>query len=206
MKKWVIICSLMTVVYLLVGASLHWLIFPEAEPKLDDRPSNGDQVRLPNGLTLSYRTTASETAGEFFETQWQARPGAGFSRFSYPSQQVTLILTVGSLEVVVDGVSQTLMSPAKLVIAPGGQHSWVTLGKANGLWRIEPAGMADFVFQQTDRAFQGVASELETQALTIVLVGAHGKHAPALVRAVNFLIAPTARLFGIRSYYPPPVK
>jgi len=203
LKRLTISCFAAAALYVLLGAGLHLVVFPEAKPMPGDRPSSGDDVRLPGGLTLRYQTTASESAGEFFETEWQATSGGGFAEFAYPTQQVTLTLEAGSLDVVVNGVRQTLVAPAKLVIPPGGQHAWTSLSDAYGVWRIEPAGMADFVFMQTDRAFHGAASPLETQILTIVLVGTHGRHAPLAVRALCFIIAPTARLFGLLSYYAP---
>ena len=199
-------CFIAMALYVLLGAGLHLVVFPEAKPIPGDRPGSGNDVRLPSGLTLRYRTTASESAGEFFETEWHANPGGGFAEFGYPTQQVTLTLEAGSLDVVVNSDRRTLVAPAKLVIPPGGQHAWTSLSDAHGLWRIDPAGMADFVFMQTDRAFHGTASALETLILTVVLVGTHGKHAPVAARALCFVIAPTARLFGLRSYYPPATK
>ena len=203
MKRLVIGCFVAATLYVFLGAFLHLVVFPEAKPLSGDRPGSGDHVRLPGGLTLRYQATASESAGEFFETEWQATSGGGFAEFAYPTQRITLSLEAGSLDVVVDSTRQTLVAPAKLVIPPGGRHAWTALSDAHGVWRIEPAGMADFVFMQTDRAFHGTASPLETQILTVVLVGTHGKHAPVAVRALCFVIAPTARLFGVRSYYSP---
>ena len=79
---------------------------------------------MPGGLTLRYQTTASESAGEFFETQWQAISGGGFAEFAYPTQRVTLTL---DLDVLVNGVPQTLVAPAKLVILLWGQQAWKSL-------------------------------------------------------------------------------
>jgi len=63
--------------------------------------------------------------------------------------------------------------------------------------------MADFVFVQLDRAFGGEASALSTAVQTFILIGTHGKHTAWPIKTLCFLIAPTARLFGYRSYYEP---
>ena len=63
--------------------------------------------------------------------------------------------------------------------------------------------MADFVFVQLDRAFGGEASALEMAVQTFILIGTHGEHTAWPIRTICFLVAPTARLFGYRSYYEP---
>ncbi len=73
-------------------------------------------------------------------------------------------------------------------------------------FRIRPAGMADFVFVQLDRAFGGEADALSTAVQTFILIGTHGRHTAWPIKTLCFLIAPTARLFGYRSYYEPPAS
>lgn len=186
-----------------MGALLHFVIFPVPKPDPDDRPGSGDLVTIPGGLSFTYRTTASESAGKFFETEWRAEPGGGMDTFAYPSQQVTLSVEKGKLRIVADGIEEFVEPQGKRVFPPGGEHAWrnPTNAVATGLFRIEPAGMADFVFIQTHRAFGGNAGAFGTRLLTVVLVGTHGKHAPWIVKALCFVISPTARLFGIKSYY-----
>jgi len=92
-----------------------------------------------------------------------------------------------------------------VVIAPGEHHSWKNAvdGESRGVFQIRPAGMSDFVFLQLDRAFEGNAGPAETALQTLILIGTHGKHTAWPIRTIRFLVAPTARLFGYRSYYPP---
>ncbi len=191
--------------YVFVGALLHFLVFPEPKSDPNDRPRSGELATIPGGITFTYRTTASDSAGKFFEAEWKAEPGGGIPTFAYPSQQVTLSVEKGRLHIAADGAEEFLEANAKRVFPPGGEHAWhnPTNFETTGLFRIEPAGMADFVFMQTHRAFGGNASPFEARVLTIVLVGTHGKHAPWIVKALSFAISPTARLFGIKSYYEP---
>ncbi len=189
--------------YVFLGALLHFLVFPELKPDPNDRPRSGDLATIPGGITFTYRTTASESAGKFFEAEWYAEPGGGIDTFAYPSQQVTLSVEKGRLTIVADGAEEFIEAKAKRVFPPGGEHAWrnTTNFESTGLFRIEPAGMADFVFMQTHRAFGGNANAFEVRVLTVVLVGKHGKHAPWIIKALSFVISPTARMFGIKSYY-----
>jgi hypothetical protein len=93
----------------------------------------------------------------------------------------------------------------EVVIPAGVRHSWENLeaSESRGVFEIRPAGMSDFVFVQLDRAFSGNARPAMTALQTLILIGAHGKHTAWPIRTIRFLTAPTARLFGVRSYYPP---
>ena len=84
-------------------------------------------------------------------------------------------------------------------------HGWENASDeiARGVFRIRPAGMSDFVFVQLDRAFEDKASAPATALQTIILIGTHGKHTAWPIEVLRFLVAPTARLFGYRSYYSP---
>ena len=59
--------------------------------------------------------------------------------------------------------------------------------------------MADVVLVQLDRAFGGEAGALSTAVQTFILIGTTAWP----IKTLNFLVAPTARLFGYRSYYAP---
>ncbi len=191
-------------VYFGVGALLHFVIFPEDTPLQDDLPRSGEKAVLPGGSTFIYRVTALESDGALFEADWIGEPGAAVPTHTHPSQTVTLEIHTGSLRVVLNGVERTLNSGDRVTIAPGVKHQWgnPSRGTTRALFQIRPAGKADFVFVQTDRAFHGDAGPLATIVQTIVLIGTHGEHTAWPIEVLRFLLAPTARLFGIQSYYP----
>ena len=103
--------------------------------------------------------------------------------------------------------NQTYKDNVKLLFGTGSdvEHYWDNASGAptRGLFQIRPAGMADFVFVQLHRAFAGEAGSISTAIQTFILIGTHGKHTAWPIRTLCFLVSPTARLFGYRSYYEP---
>ena len=99
-----------------------------------------------------------------------------------------------------------MLGPGEEVVIPAGvEHLWenASEARARGVFQLRPAGMADFVLVQLDRAFGGEAGALSTAVQTFILIGTHGRHMAWPIKTLNFLVAPTARLFGYRSYYAP---
>lgn len=193
------------VAYFAIGAALHFLVFPEPEPPADDRPQSGSEVRLPGGSSFVYRRTAAETDGEVFEAEWRGQPGADIPRHTHPSQAVRIAVLEGAVQVEIDDEVH-LLAPGEVAEIPAGSaHRWANVSDevARAIFELRPAGRADFVFVQLDRAFGGEASALATALQTFVLIGTHGEHTAWPIETLRFLLAPSARLFGVRSYYPP---
>ena len=188
-----------------IGAILHFSILPEAVRLPDDRPKSGLEVALPGGSAFLYRVTSVESDGELFEADWIGDPGAAIPSHTHPSQAVTLTVREGLLQLVLNGEERALGRGDSVKIAAGVEHQWSNASAVmtRALFQLRPAGNADFVFEQIDRAFHGDAGRLATAVQTIVLIGTHGEHTAWPVEVLRFIVAPTARLFGIRSYYPP---
>ncbi len=163
------------------------------------------QVRLPGGWTFVYRLTAVESDGRVFEAEWLGEPGARVPRHTHPSQDETLQVVEGALHVTMNGEERALRPGEQVIIPAGVEHRWANRsgGRTRGVFQLRPAGMADFVFVQLDRAFGGQASALSTAVQTFILIGTHGQHTAWPIETLRFLVAPTARLFGYRSYYEP---
>ena len=193
------------ITYMGVSSLLHFAVFPEPAPPPDDRPRSGTEVHLPGGSTFVYRLTAVESDGQIFEADWLGEPGAGVPRHTHPSQQVRFEVVEGALRVVAGGEERVLGPGEDVVIPAGMAHLWenASEARARGVFQLRPAGMADFVFVQLDRAFGGEAGALSTAVQTVILIGTHGKHTAWPIETFCFLVAPTARLFGYRSYYEP---
>jgi quercetin dioxygenase-like cupin family protein len=191
--------------YLGASSLLHFVVFPELPPPPTDRPRSGTEVRLPGGSTFVYRRTAVESNGQVFEADWLGEPGARIPSHTHPSQEVRFEVFEGSLRVVAGGEDKILGPGEEAIIPAGVKHMWenASEARARGLFQLRPAGMADFVFVQLDRAFGGEAGALSTVVQTFILIGTHGRHTAWPIRTLCFLVAPTARLFGYRSYYEP---
>ncbi len=202
----VLLCAVgFVIAYLGASSLLHFVVFPEPPPPPTDRPRSGTEVRLPGGSRFVYRLTAVENDGQVFEADWLGEPGASIPRHTHPSQEVRFEVFEGSLRVVADG-EERMLGPGEVVIIHAGvEHMWenASEARARGLFQLRPAGMADFVFVQLDRAFGGEAGALSTAVQTFILIGTHGRHTAWPIKTLRFLVAPTARLFGYRSYYEP---
>ncbi len=193
------------IAYLCISSLLHFIVFPELTPPADDRPTRGTVARLPGGSIFTYQQTAMESDGRVFEANWVGEPGAGTARHTHPYQEVRLKVREGSLRVELDG-EESRFGPGEVAIIPAGvEHSWEndSDGLARSVYQIRPAGMADFVFEQMDRAFGGQAGPIPTAVQTVILIGTHGRHTSWRIKTMRFLVAPTARLFGLKSYYEP---
>lgn len=196
------------IAYVGVGGLLHFVVFPEPAPPAEDRPKSGEEVHLPRGSTFVYRRTAAESDGQIFEASWTGAPGAGVPAHTHPSQQVRFEVVDGALRVVTDG-DERVLGPGEVAVIPAGvEHRWENASDApaRGVFQLRPAGMADFVFVQLDRAFGGEAGSFETAVQTFILIGTHGRHTAWPIKTLRFLIAPTARVFGYRSYYEAPTS
>jgi quercetin dioxygenase-like cupin family protein len=196
------------IAYFIGSSLLHFVVFPEAVPPPDDRPARGTEVHLPGGSTFVYRITAAESDDRIFEADWIGEPGAGIPRHTHPSQEVQFDVVEGSLRVIL-GHEERVLGPGEGIVIPAGvEHLWENASdtRSRGVFRMRPAGMADFVFVQLDRAFGGDAGAVSTAVQTFLLIGTHGHHTAWPIRTICFLIAPTARVFGYRSYYPPQVR
>ncbi len=194
----------LVVAYVVVSSTIHFVVVPEQTPPADDRPRSGSVVRLPGGSTFRFLVTGIESSGEVMRAEWVGGPQAGIAPHTHPSQEVRFQVTQGAVRVVRAAEEIVVRAGNAVVIPPGENHSWENAadGESRGVFQIRPAGMSDFVFAQLDRAFEGNAGPAETALQTVILIGRHGKHTAWPIRTIRFFVAPTARLFGYRSYYP----
>jgi quercetin dioxygenase-like cupin family protein len=202
--KSLLLAIALVIAYVVVSSAMHFVVFPEQTPPVDDRPRSGSVVRLPGGSTFTFLVTGIENSGEVMRAEWVGGPEAGIAPHTHPSQEVRFEVTRGALRVVRAGEEIVIEAGHTVVIPSGEHHSWKNAldGESRGVFQIRPAGMSDFVFAQLDRAFDGNAGPAETALQTVILIGTHGKHTAWPIRTIRFFVAPTARLFGYRSYYP----
>ncbi len=129
----------------------------------------------------------------------------------------------GEMRFVIGGHEHVVMAGSTLVAEPGAVHAFQNVSdrRVQMISRFEPAEEGpweelarqgrracwpDDAFVQIERA-GGLGSVSPVQMLVI---GARFKqgHPPLLPEwawnAIAFVVAPTARLFGVHSYYPPP--
>lgn len=211
------------VAYVLVSCVLHYLVFPEPVPDPSDLPRSGTIVLNPAIRSrFVYRETFIETAGREFEWDNFVEPGGGPINIPHVHLHNREIFRIvdGELRFVIDGEERVARAGDEVIAEPGSVHAFQNPSDSPAymISRFEPA--EDGQWEELARA--GLL--LDSQFVQIGRVGGMGAVSPVqmmvfgsrfktvgnlagppiwLQKAAAFLVAPTARLFGIRAYYPP---
>jgi mannose-6-phosphate isomerase-like protein (cupin superfamily) len=214
------------VVYLASTSLAHYVIFPEGPADMSDLPRQGVTV-VNKGIRsrFVYRRTSVETGGRVFEWDNYVDPGGGPMDIPHVHPDTREIFEVvdGEIEFVVDGRVQVVRAGSTIVAAPGQTHAFRNASgrPAHMISRIEAADeqpwaalaekglLLDSAYVQFDRA-GGLGRLSNLQGLAFLsrfrTIG-YRSDAPIWVqKTLAFLVAPTARLFGIHGYYPPPAS
>ena len=212
------------VIYVASTSLAHYVLFPEGPADPSDLPRQGVTV-VNKGIRsrFVYRRTSVETGGRVFEWDNYVDPGGGPMEIPHvhPNTREIFEVVDGEIEFVVDGRVQVVRAGSTIVAAPGQTHAFRNASgrSAHMISRIEAAGkqpwanlaerglLLDSAYVQFDRA-GGLGRLSNLQALAFLsrftTIG-YRSDAPIWVqKTLAFLVAPTARLFGIRTYYPPP--
>jgi len=208
--------------YVAVSCILNYWIFPEPFADSSDLPRSGTTL-VNEGIRSKfvYRQTSIETAGQLFEWDNFVDPSGGPSEIPHvhPHMREVFRVVDGELRFTIDGREQIAKAGDTVVAEAGAVHAFQNVsGKpAHMISRFEPAEdgpwerlaeeglLPDSTFVQIDRA-GGLGRVSPIQMLVLGTRHKQG-YPPGLSTqawdAIEFLIAPTARLFGIHVYYPP---
>lgn len=223
MVKRVAIGVSLVVAYVLVSSVLHYLLFPEPSPDWSDLPRSGAVVANPGIRSkFVYRETFIETAGRKFEWDNFVEPGGGPIDIPHVHlhNRETFRVIDGEIRFVIDGEEHVARAGEEIVAQPGSVHAFQNPSDSPAYMvsRFEPA--EDGPWEDLARA--GLL--LDSQFVQIGRVGGMGAVSPIqmmvfgsrfktvgnlagpptwLQKAAAFLVAPTARLFGVHAYYPP---
>ena len=209
--------------YVLISSLCHYVLFPEPGPDPSDLPRRGltivnESIRS----TFVYRQTSIETAGRLFEWDSLVEPGGGPIAFPHRHPHMREIFRAidGDIRFVVDGEQRVVKPGEELVVQPGTVHTFQNASSkpVHIVTRFEPAEegpwddlarrglLIDSQFVQLQRA-GGLG---RVSIVQLIVFGSRFKQGYAgaipapLQDLVSFLVAPTARLFGLHAYYPPP--
>jgi mannose-6-phosphate isomerase-like protein (cupin superfamily) len=209
--------------YVLVSSLFAYVLFPEAGPYPSDLPPRGTVVlNPPIKSRFVFRRTAIETEGKIVEWDNFVEPGGGPINIPHlhPWMRESFDVIDGEITFVVDGKERVVKAGSRIVIAPGSTHAFqnVTNRPANMITRLEAATegpwkelanegrLGDSAFVQFGRVGgMGAASPIQ-----MLVFGRRFNYVARMAGmpiwlqdTLSFLIPPTARLFGIHSYYPP---
>jgi mannose-6-phosphate isomerase-like protein (cupin superfamily) len=192
------------VLYFGLGALLHYVVFPEEEPPAWAYGRSGFSFETPTGERFRLIHGPIETGGEFSEAHFDLLPGGHAGRpHVHPHQEERFEVLSGSLTALVGDEERVVSAGEILVVPPGTPHQPFNRGdiEMRSIARITPAGKLGLFFGQ----LSGLGFK-PTFLQTMLFVQAYDVYPatppPAVVRVMSFLLAPTARLVGYRSFYP----
>lgn len=198
--------------YVLVGALLHQWVFPEPVPDHTNYPAAGDEiVNCLAGERLVFLRTGFETGGSYTENEIHLQPGGAVPKAHiHLKQDETFHILQGQLTLIVDGRQLVLEPGDSYTIPMGVPHQPFNNGTETVVARVRitPAGRADLMLAQvhgflTEKEKPRREREWFLQAMLYsVYYDTYLAKPPVVVqKLLSFLIAPTARLLGYRSWY-----
>ncbi len=203
-KRVALVLVTLVVLYFGLGAMLHYVVFPEEEPPDWAYPRSGFAFETPTGEKMVVMRSGVETGGEFAQAQFNLIPGGHVAReHIHPYQEERFQILAGSLVAVVDGREKVVSAGETLVVPPGTRHQLFNRSdvEKRSLAEIRPAGkLGLFSGQMTGLDFK--PSFLQVMLFLQEYEVYPANPPPALLRVLSFLLAPTARLVGYRSFYP----
>jgi len=189
--------------YFAVGVLLHYVVFPEPEPPEWAHGRSGTVVETPTGERIEVLRGTVETDGEFSEALVTVAPGGHPSRAHiHPHQEELFEVRSGTVTFVVGSEERVAHEGEVIVVPPGTAHQFFNRNDVpvSFIGRITPAGKLGLFFGQM------TGLDFKPGFLQMLFVLAYDAYPasppPAVVRTTSFLLAPTARLFGYRSFYP----
>lgn len=201
---------LLAATYVAVGALLHHWMFPEGAPDNAMLPASGEEI-VNRGERLVFLRTGTETGGSYTENEIHLQPGAAVPKAHvHLSQDEAFTVIRGRLTMMVAGQEYVLGPGDSHTVPKGVPHQPFNRGSEPVVARVRitPAGRADLMLAQV----HGFLTEKETprgerewflQAMLYAVYYDTYLASPSITaqKALSFLIAPTARLLGYRSWY-----
>lgn len=222
MSKKIWLAPVLLATYVVVSSLLHYVILPEPEPDQSDIPRSGATVQN-EGIhsKFVYRRTSIETDGQLFEWDNFVDPGGGPMDIPHvhPHMRESFQVLDGEMLFLIDGREHVVKAGETIVAEPGHTHAFQNRSQSPVYMvsRFEPAEegrwdelarkglLVDSTFVQFERA-GGLGRISPVQ---LIVFGSRYKqgYRPGLPiwlqDMVSFLVAPTARIFGVHAYYPP---
>jgi mannose-6-phosphate isomerase-like protein (cupin superfamily) len=221
--KRVAIAISLLLAYVFISSVLHFVVFPEPKPDASDLPRSGTVVENPAIRSkFVYRETFIETAGRTFEWDNFVEPLGGPIDIPHvhPHNREVFQVVDGEIRFVIDGEEHVAGAGAELIAEAGSVHAFQNSSD-------RPAYMISRFEAAEDGPWDDLARHgllLDSQFVQVGRVGGMGGASPVQMivfsgrfkgvgylagppiwvqKATAFLIAPTARLFGVHAYYPP---
>jgi quercetin dioxygenase-like cupin family protein len=223
MRKGVATAITLATTYVLVSSILHYMVFPEPFAAGSDLPRTGATL-VNEGIRsrFVYRHTSVETAGRLFEWDNFVEPGGGPREIPHlhPHMREVFQIVDGEVAFVINGQEHVARRGSTVVVQPGAVHAFRNVADHpahmisrfetvhEGSWTqlAERGLLVDSTFVQINRA--GGLGRVSPIQMLVFVSRYKQSYPPGLPTwawdAIAFVIAPTARIFGVHAYYPPP--
>jgi mannose-6-phosphate isomerase-like protein (cupin superfamily) len=222
MKRGLWVAVIVVVAYVCLSSLLHYVLFPESDPDLSDLPRSGTTI-VNEGISsrFVFRRTSIETDGRLFEWDNFVEPGGGPINLPHlhPHMREVFQVVDGEIRFLINDEERIVAAGSEIVAEPGSVHTFQNVSDQpaymisrfeaaeDGAWaELARKGLLpDMGFVQAARA-GGLGRIGPIQGLVGLSIHkqAYPPGVPIWVQdALAFVVAPTARLFGVHAYYPP---
>jgi quercetin dioxygenase-like cupin family protein len=198
--------------YVLIGALLDKVVFPEPEPTSDYYPHEG-QVFI--SKSEGFRQTILKRENGLVWTELVLEPYApGPPEHIHTSLPENFIVTEGTLSLLVNGEKKLLRPGESLLVTPGTPHK--PFNETDSRVVIKPPLTSEYALSEQFTVFltqaYGFFDESESNSQAPKALLQMSRFSPKyelwlanppvpLQKFMYFLIAPTARLLGYRTHY-----
>jgi len=210
-RRWILVGAAAVPGYFVIAAVISSSMVPSPWPPPSDVPHAGMMLAEPDiKSTFVLRRTAADTENAYVELDLLMEAGGGPGHLAshvHPGVEEALQVLEGSVIISIDGEDHVLTAGGRAVIPKGVSHAILNVSDRFALvrGRFAPASYLDTYYVQVNRAggFAGAGT-----ARLAVLSTRFGQQYPGwlplwMAKAGNLLIAPSARLIGVPTNYPP---
>ncbi|TGL62055.1 cupin domain-containing protein [Leptospira sarikeiensis] len=209
MKRFLKFTSYGFLIYLLSGVLLHHYIFPEPLPPSELYPKPSDTILNP---FASEKVIFIETdSKKYSEAELFLQPGGAIPKpHIHPNYDETFTVKKGKLTVMSGGVTYELGPGESFTVPKGTPHQPFNHGEEelNAIVKVNPSEKWAFFLTQIHGFFteketprNNIAFFLQAMLVTGYYEDTYLASPPVEVQKIlSFLISPTARLFGFRSW------
>jgi quercetin dioxygenase-like cupin family protein len=212
MKKWILGIIGFFVAYVLIGALIDKVIYPEAEPTSDYYPNEG-QVFV--SKSEGFRQTILKRENGLVWMELVLEPHAqGPPEHIHTSLPENFIVTEGTLSLLVNGEKKLLRPGESLLVNPGTPHK--PFNETDSRVVIKPPLTPEYALSEQFSVFltqaYGFFDESESNSQPPKALLQMSRFSPKyelwlagppvpIQKAFYFVMGPTARLLGYRTHY-----